>query len=287
MPLVGRRNRSSQHRFLHSATRVALPSRRDVVRRERRVKPSVAGGVAPRGAGPRRWRVRGCAAIHRSRTTAQCGTPRPSRRSVPLRCAPRARLAGPPKFPLDVLPHSVHTPAHGFQNRFRSHGGESHNQGAGPGQRRVGRYRLARAERLCRRASRDARAHHAPRPRARLHARRGRPQPRHPAQPHHRRVHGDGRGASGPAASVLPRGARRAQAARRRRGVRPVAVRLRAARQRLWPALLSQARPAPQRRRLRADRARPRRRRGAPARARGDPLRRDRHGPRGPVASRS
>ena len=119
--------------------------------------------------------------------------------------------------------------------------------------RRIRRHRVAGPQRLRRRASRDARAHHAPRPRARLHARRRGPQPRHPALAHHRRVHGDGRGSSGPAAPVLPRGARRAQAARRRRAASTCCCSPPSAPATATARTPTSSAPPPQRRRLRAD----------------------------------
>ena len=67
------------------------------------------------------------------------------------------------------------------------------------------------------------------------------------------------------------------------RGLRPAAVRLRAPRERLRPALLSQARPPPLRRRRRAHGPQPRGPRGAPAGARRAALRGHRHRARGPA----
>ena len=88
-----------------------------------------------------------------------------------------------------------------FPKPFSEHGRKSHNPRARAAQRRVRRHRVTSPQRLRRRASRDARAHHAPRVRARLHAGRRRPQPGHPALARHRRVPGDRRGPSGPPAS--------------------------------------------------------------------------------------
>ena len=182
-----------------------------------------------------------------------------ARGAAGLRAACRSRRKVSSIVALDLWPGSVHTAAHGYQNRFWNMEERvtirelARRSGVSVGtvSRALNGYTDVRPEtreRIMRLASR-----------ARLHAGRRRPQPGHPALARHRRVHGDRRGPSRPPAPVLPRGPRRAQAARRRRGLRPAAVRLRASRRRLRPALLPQARPPPQRRRLRADRARPRR----------------------------
>ena len=118
-----------------------------------------------------------CTQSTASRTTAQCGTPRPlsapCRSDAPRRAGPRSPLLTFCHTPC-ILPPTVSKP-------FRSHGGESHNQGAGPGQRRVGRYRLARAERLCHVVPRRReRIHRASPASSKLHARAA-AQPRHRA----------------------------------------------------------------------------------------------------------
>ena len=131
--------------------------------------------------------------------------------------------------------------------------GTRNNPSARPTQRGVRRHRVARAQRLHGRPPRDARADHAAGQPSSTTRRPPRPQPGHPALARDRPRARHRRGQPGPPAPVLPRGDRRAQGPHRRERVRPAAVRLRAARQRLRPALLPQALPAPQRRRRGAD----------------------------------
>ena len=155
-----------------------------------------------------------------------------------------------------------------YQKRFRNDRPESDNPTARPPQRRVDRHGLPGPQRLRGRQSGHARADRPPRPGARLHARGGRPQPRHAALAPDRRLPRDRRGAPRSLQQpVLLRGPRRAQGRDRRRRLRPAALRQRAARQRLRRPLLPQARAPPQRRRRRAHGRRSRGGRGAPARA--------------------
>ena len=163
-------------------------------------------------------------------------------------------------------------------------GRTSHHPRAGAAQRRVGRHRLAGAQRLRGRAPRDARARSCGSPTSST----TRPPPRRAASVT-QRSHvigvfmetGEGHpDLQHPFFHEVLGGLKQRVGAQR---LRPAAVRVRASRQRLRPALLPQARPPPQRRRRRADRAStPRTPRCAGSVARGDPVRRHRHGARGP-----
>ena len=139
---------------------------------------------------------------------------------------------------------------------------------AGPPQRRLRRHRLAGAQRLRRRARRDARARSCGSRRSST----TRPPPRrarcHPALARDRRLPRDGGGPPGPPAPVLPRGARRAS--RTRSAAAGYDLLLFASERPgngFGTPLLPQALPPPQRRGRGAHGPRRRRPRGAPARA--------------------
>ena len=154
---------------------------------------------------------------------------------------------------------------------------KSHNPPARTAQRRVGRHRLPGPQRLRRRASRHARAHHAPRAAS---STTRRPPPPAPSSPSARTSSAcSWRPARATPTSSTRSSTRCSVGLKQRVGAGGFDLLLfasRAPRQRLRRALLPQARPPPQRRRLSRSSARSRRRRGAPARARGAPLRRRR-----------